>query len=255
MKDIELKHYILTPFNIGIYKHFRRISRHTGTFTPDSWMEWRINIFRNFTLPSVVNQTCQDFKWVIVLDSRTPKKYLDDITSIDYDNLVFKLVDSENPYGDTKIWNSTVPDGDFLSLSTRLENDDAIHQDFVKNTQKLCDQPFDKMIFIKPGFGYMFNMPRWELRYINYPDPTINSLAEMPGKHVSMNNFNHSRLPNHIKQRHLPQKPFWIINVHKGSWSQTWPKKGVLGGKTLIEEYSGKEVVLEKLKEFNISEF
>lgn len=74
MKQDKIKHFILTRFNIPTpWEHERSIR------TQDGWLEGRFKLFEDYCLPSIQNQTRQDFEWVIFFDAATPDKFKEKI--------------------------------------------------------------------------------------------------------------------------------------------------------------------------------
>ena len=66
-----LQHFILTRFNLLLWNKDKKGSKVRTV----KWLEHRFTLFEKYCLPSVKNQTCQDFEWIVLLDSSTPEKY------------------------------------------------------------------------------------------------------------------------------------------------------------------------------------
>jgi hypothetical protein len=136
----EFTHYILTKYNT--------MSDPNGSMLydkrdPDGWMDYRGMIFEE-TKKSVLSQE-GDFQWIISIDERTPKKYLDQIQTDSRITLVFKDIRAIFLDGDV------VPDTPW-TITTRLDNDDRYLQGAVKAIQrqfephlKVIDFDFQKM--------------------------------------------------------------------------------------------------------------
>lgn len=128
------KHLLLTRFNIdsGDAADYR---------LNDAYLKVRFELFERYCLPSVQNQTNQNFIWLLLLDENTPNDYKDRIklyqkkcnritpvylpTHLDNANEVYARIGQEYAL-----------DVDFL-VTTRLDNDDALHKDYVKDVQKI----------------------------------------------------------------------------------------------------------------------
>lgn len=113
---MKFKHYIITRFNFGIYDR-----KDAG-----EWMEYRIGLFEQYTLPSIKAQTNKNFTWVLCFDERTPGKI---ICKYDY------LDNVEIFYGRGKDWIKQKPAETDWIITSRIDNDDFYHKDFVQNIQ------------------------------------------------------------------------------------------------------------------------
>jgi hypothetical protein len=103
----------------------------------NEWMEGRIQLFFDYCYPSVKNQSNKNFEWIIFFDSRTPKEYLNRISEMDDQGIIeFRFTDH---------WDKL--DAEILQIldehkhsygqliSTRLDCDDAVSEDFVERIQ------------------------------------------------------------------------------------------------------------------------
>ncbi|WP_443688946.1 glycosyltransferase, partial [Paraprevotella xylaniphila] len=69
--SIPVRHYLLTRFNLPLWNKDKR-----GLVTRDEvWLEDRCRLFEQYTLPSVLQQSCKDFTWVVLFDGDTPPVY------------------------------------------------------------------------------------------------------------------------------------------------------------------------------------
>lgn len=130
-----MKHFLLTRFNDyypGPYvDHFLGIE--------EKWLEARIAIFNQITVPSVEHQTDKDFVWILKCHPQTPewarKELHSDLYIASYE--VFDLIPYVNKYYSnvfSKIIRRITDDKEILT--TRLDNDDAIskhHLSLVKS--------------------------------------------------------------------------------------------------------------------------
>ena len=63
-----LQHFLLTRFNIMLWRQDKEGKKVRTT----KWLEHRFTLFEKYCLPSIKNQTCQDFEWIVLFDSMTP---------------------------------------------------------------------------------------------------------------------------------------------------------------------------------------
>jgi len=100
------------------------------------WMEERINIFKTFCLPSVVNQTDKDFEWLIYFDPKTKTKYTKQLKKHNFIHI--KRAESQDQFRKRakKDSKEICECGDTL-ITGRLDNDDVISKDYVKESKKI----------------------------------------------------------------------------------------------------------------------
>jgi hypothetical protein len=111
------KHYILTRFNVGLYSGNPYSIR-----KPDEWMDKRLELFKS-TSNSLKSQTCQNFEWLIEVDPNTPKHYISEIEN--HGTVIYEKA---------PIYLRRQKKTEWL-ITSRIDNDDIYHQDFVKEIQ------------------------------------------------------------------------------------------------------------------------
>jgi hypothetical protein len=121
----KVKHFLLTRFNVAAPGREQAIRLRPG------WLAGRFDLFRKYCLPSVADQTRQDFEWLVFFDDQTPKEYRRVISELqtaypfraeftarfEMDRIVPQLV-------------SASEDADWL-LTTRLDSDDVLATDHM----------------------------------------------------------------------------------------------------------------------------
>lgn len=126
-------HVILTRFNV------RWDEAPTGPSigTDPAWLGPRFELFERYCLPSILGQSRTDFSWIIFFDHETPPEFAERARALAKlrpgifptfcQSLPLSLVREtiENCLPDTPEW----------LLTTRLDNDDGLHRDFVATVQ------------------------------------------------------------------------------------------------------------------------
>jgi hypothetical protein len=153
------KHYILTRYNLGLYR-----TKHPGRAR--EWMEKRLAMFNTFCVPSLDNQTCQNFEWIILVDSNTPAQDLDALrmatVTIPTKFIITEWPDKKFKEGDSvSSWREEfvqyVSKQCKQAIMTRLDNDDAIHEDFVKDVQESILEAGDGEYIVDFPTGIMYD--------------------------------------------------------------------------------------------------
>lgn len=136
---LKRKHWIITRFNVGLYQ--RPIEE------VYLWMDKRLELFRKFTVPSLKNQTCKDFEWLLILDEKTDKTYIGLINMI-CSGMNYRI-ETISDFGCKKFGERTSIGGVLSecirkviinesknSIQTRMDNDDAYSKNMVEYIQK-----------------------------------------------------------------------------------------------------------------------
>ena len=182
---MRFKHYILTRFSY-----------------PDDYpyLEERFKIFHNFTKPSFESQTNTNFTWLIKINPNHKDLYGD------FKNINTELISSS--------LNAHLVPTKYI-LTSRVDCDDAIHQDYVKNIHELFNQ--DQSTRIIDGNGYRYISKTKETytfnRYSNHrPSPFSTLVAPFEDKLTVMCE-QHGHLAKRFKVQ-FHDKKLWLQNIH-----------------------------------------
>ncbi len=141
--------YILTRFNLRLWQTDKN-NHNTQT---DEWLEQRFLLFEQFTLPSVLNQTDKDFKWIVLFSSNTPIKYKSRIDEIRSRCPQFKAIGvaPEQSANFGQIFKEVIEndlDGkkEGIVSTTYLDNDDALSVHYMEMIQNLISTNYNKII-------------------------------------------------------------------------------------------------------------
>lgn len=124
-----MKHFIITPFYVR--RHLR--GKIDENLPPIEWLDHRLTLFEDYCLPSVVNQSNQDFTWLIFFDESTPVRYMERIGSLTgrYPNISIAQCAFWESATIVKHVLAALDPGTTWIVTTRLDNDDGLHRDFV----------------------------------------------------------------------------------------------------------------------------
>ena len=144
------EHYLITRFNIEFPKY-------PGAGLNPEWLEQRLPLFLDFCLPSVAGQSRPDFSWIVMMDARTPDRYRERIAS---------ALRNASP-GFTVLpaladWKGTLREhvrgrlapGTTHVITSRLDNDDCIHRDFIALVQEELAPAEAAVLAFALGFTY-----------------------------------------------------------------------------------------------------
>lgn len=246
MKEQIFTHYIITRFNIVQNWLVECNSRmRQSTIQTQEWLLKRFTLFEKYCFPSVMNQTCDNFVWLVLFDEGTPQEFMSRISSFQRQLPCFiPLFLSQNCNEEMcvrKHIQSNI-NTKFL-ITTRLDSDDIISDRYVEWIQNHFKEQND--IIINYERGYQYDMIH-KLLY--------SYLAESNHFFSRIERLNTNVLPqtviglDHTKLRNLPyssffeDEPLWIEVVHSCnvansiiSSSPIWKQTGSFGVKIKID--------------------
>ena len=232
-------HYIITRFNLPLS------SRKDGDkdVCGKEYLSYRSDLFERFCMPSVVNQSCQDFRWLILFDINTPEEFKQRAEGWHniYPNLIPCYLDTSK-YGDLKDHGDPVfdveNDGPMLRiterfvteiirsmeetmpewvLTTRLDNDDALHREFVSFIQtRFSFHPERKEYDLVYSYKYV---PDEKIVY-RYPlkNGHFMTLAEQGDSAFRSVMFcNHLEMDKYVRAEHIYARPLQTELIHGGN--------------------------------------
>lgn len=158
------EHFILTRFNV------KNVLSQSDIGLNFDWLNHRFQLFDDFCYPSVRAQLNQNFKWLVYFDSNTPVLFRRKIEKYaEWQNFIpiylnTEFTDDVNRENILKFLNKNT---DYL-ITTRLDNDDAISNNFVQLIQEnFTQQEFE---FINFTNGYVWSGGKiYYFKYLNNP--------------------------------------------------------------------------------------
>lgn len=174
---MELQHFLLTRFNILLWRQ----DKEGGKVRTTQWLEHRFSLFEKFCLPSIKNQTCQNFEWIVLFDSKTPDNFKNKIAGCQKDcsQLIPVFVEPENGRYFAEIFRSEIVKRLKAKrvLTTYLDNDDALHIRFVEDIKKRTLTVGDGT-FINYDDGYQYYADEKFMMHVHYPKNHFVSVVE-----------------------------------------------------------------------------
>ncbi|MDT0687444.1 glycosyltransferase [Autumnicola psychrophila] len=212
-----MKHFLCTRFNLR-NENWVRTKKGEVVLTPE-WLSQRYKIFMDYCVPSVINQTNRNFTWLIFFDIHTPQDFKNSINNFASDTKAFQplYIDGvknlqsalkNHIIGSIDEWDSSV-------ITSRLDNDDALHKDFIDTIQNLAQG--QKRVIIDVIRGYQMNTGKqpFEIRkHFKYYNPFISlveSVENLKGVY-SRDHYKWSSEKNIIAYR---GERLWLEIVHE----------------------------------------
>jgi hypothetical protein len=145
MKTKPFEHFLITRFNLRVINKNSVIDkvwendRNNNPIQTEEWLKKRIYLFETFCLPSISIQSCKDFKWYVYFDLHSPKIVKEKIKEWKKMNSYFHPILKASYDQFMNDLSSDIANANTSSqyiITTRLDNDDALHKDAVLEIQK-----------------------------------------------------------------------------------------------------------------------
>ncbi|HEG44022.1 MAG TPA: hypothetical protein ENH94_08240 [Phycisphaerales bacterium] len=242
----EFKHYILTFFNVYLYGKRREAQLAKARLTPDEWMDHRIELFRTYTLPSIAGQSCKNFTWVVMLDENTSPRHRKLLDAMKFPNLrlCYRNIDEKR---DTSFL-TEFEKGDYDLLTTRIDNDDAFHKDFVQSLHDCYRRKAESaqpwaMMFL---YGYVLDASSGEMYKMKKPINNCPTMVENSQSPKGIWYIMHDEVPDKLSTEYIVDKPSWLMVVHSQNILNRMPDREV------VDAHFAKPLPLSLLADFNI---
>lgn len=212
-----LTHYLVTRFNIPISE--KGPERINFAVMDDLWMKDRINLFLTYCLPSVLAQKNKNFTWLIYFDTKTPKVFLDQLLFLKSQPISIELILVDNFNGMiTHMTETFLRSEKKFVISSRLDNDDAISDQFIKIIQEGFIPQHQTVINLTSGYVLDLQkkvFTKWRNKLTNQFSSIIEEKAS--ADLITIYGFPHWRHPDSSTTINIQSKPCWIEIIHKNN--------------------------------------
>jgi len=211
-------HFILTRFNVPLPHHSYLGENDNHPGLNEEWLTNRFKLFERICLPSVNRQTRKTFFWFVFLDARTPDWFRDRMSVLsashgclttvycsDFsEEFVMQELDRRQNVG-------------FLRITTRLDNDDAIHPRMVEKiheqVKKRCSS-FDlsKGFFISFPIGCCECEGDFYIQRFRY-NPFISFVSTQMHRKSALG-FDHTKIARSAPVFMTYTRPLWCQVIH-----------------------------------------
>lgn len=218
------QHVLITRFNLRLEEW--NTTKHGDAILSEKWLAHRFELFETYCLPSVKQQTNQNFIWLVCFDTQTPLAFQQRISelSIAYPNFKPIYINGNLHFHEAikKSINSFLKENNTHIITTRLDNDDAIHKDFISSIQKAF-QPKDGLVIdLVKGFQLIKKKsPKDDaIRQMNSEFNPFVSVIENKANYKTVLSRTHQlwETQPHIK---LSNKRLWMQVIHEQNISNS----------------------------------
>lgn len=216
-KDIQ--HFILTRFNLLLWNK----DKEGNKVRTKGWLEHRFTLFEQYCLPSIKNQTCQNFDWIVLFDSTTPEEFRKKIEEYqkEWTQLIPVYVEPQNGCYFADIFRTEVVKrlNAQRVITTYLDNDDALSIHFVKDLQKRAET-LGNGTFINYVDGYQYYTGHKYVMQIHYPRNHFMSVVEEGNPAMLKTIYGYGshyyieKIPG-VKIENIKNQPMWCEVIHE----------------------------------------
>lgn len=223
-------HAIITRFNLSI-KYNGSIGNVDGidTCRDENYLSNRFEIFEKYTFPSVIAQSCREFKWIVMFHQETPERFKEKLKELEEKGrgiFVPLYMTEEECAKASVILNAYLKKqaedrGETIVVTTRMDNDDAIHRDYVKEIQKSVLENGKKQnsYYINFNNGLQWIPSKGFLRKFYYPNNHFLSLVTPIENLRNALEFSHGFIDREYKQcQGKSTEPMWIEMIHTSNY-------------------------------------
>lgn len=219
-----LSHFIITRFNLPLKnemtsKYIDRIDVQVDK----EYLDRRFELFFKYTVPSMKNQNCDNYSWLVLFSKKTPQKYKKIIERLEKEFVNFYPVYINTGENSKIIVKSIIEESftpkDHTCITTRLDNDDAVRYDFVEKIQKSTkNEKVTGSVLVFPN-GFQYDQKKKIVTKYYFPDNHFSSLIDKKENFSkTILDYNHMEITSLFNTIFLNEKTeMWMEIVHNGN--------------------------------------
>jgi hypothetical protein len=194
------------------------------------WCRRRLELFETYGLPSVANQTSDNFLWFVFFDYTHTPSFVKSTIKLWQEqrcpSLVPIYVDTFTPDILRKKIIPYIETQDDAVVTTRLDTDDALVPTFIEILQKIIMKNPEFRGFINFDIGYCLNDAKAYI-YKDASNMFFSCVVDKNAKFDTAHHFNHAKIEKHGNVLHVRNRPMFLLvnhgqNISKrtnhGSW-------------------------------------
>jgi len=208
-----MNHFILTRFNVRV------AYADPETRLDPAWLHHRFELFDRFCYPSVRNQSNHNFRWLVLFDSDTPHVFKEKIAKYARWNIFIPVYMDASNGERRRITQQEIMNhmscGVQRVVTTRLDNDDALHSRFVQTLQDITSSMNeDEVAFINFTRGYIWHDSKLYLTE-QESNPFISMVEKAHDFQTVYCGVEHARLFTVAPIREVLIAPLWLQVIHE----------------------------------------
>lgn len=241
------EHLLITRFNLK--NPDWDLTKNKENLLDDSWMNERIELFKNYCFPSVINQSNNNFKWLLYFDSSTGEKFKIQIETLvkDHENIQIFYINGMPEFNNSilsyiKSHASSKP----YLITSRIDNDDSISKYFIEEVQK----QFNKQEFLAIDFieGYTLQVePEVILGKKEHIFNPFISLIEKNQDPKTVWHYSHTQWKKEPRILQISGKRIWMSVIHQKNKVNEFDGYGNINWNSINKEFILSEAINTKI--------
>ena len=202
-------HVIITRFNLATP------GRESEIRNRPQWLDRRFDLFKQYCFPSVSEQKCKNFSWIVYFDSETPDRYRRIVSELQEEFYFHAYYTGLFP---SDGWAGSVNElfsekRDFI-VSTRLDNDDAISKNFIMDVQnEIQKNRYHAPTFFNFTNGLILSGGRL-YSHKHSSNAFVSLIERWDDAMVTVASVPHMEISGHGSVVQLPRSGSWLQVVH-----------------------------------------
>lgn len=181
------------------------------------WMQKRLDLFENYTLPSFAAQTNKEFFLILLCDPDTPQIFKERLLNYTKQFSFVKIIwtDTNGPEINSQIlelYNSCRTNNTDIILASRCDNDDSVHTTYVDTIKSTINKEYEVLSLAKGIF--------WDTKSHKFLDSYFATGPFITTKSTLKEFFNpsttnhHDMVMNHNSIILKTEYPMWLVLCH-----------------------------------------
>lgn len=204
-----MKHYIITMFNL-------RLTWGGVDYSKDkNYLKNRFQLFEQYTLPSIRNQSNSNFDWIVLFSNSTPGVFREKISRYQKEiaNFIPLFIEDSQALEFRSILVSYIKKDttDYCVVTTRCDNDDILSTHFVEEIQN--NVKYNEEYVLSFPNGYQYDEKTLALRKYYFPTSHFTTFVSN-NKDRTIYDFLHMDIMDNCKVELVDTAPLWIEVIH-----------------------------------------
>lgn len=228
------QHYIITRFNLK--RKDWNSTKNNEEVLSELWLKERFELFENFCFPSVKNQSNQNFKWLVFFATDTPEIYKVKIEKFaeEFDNFYPFFVEGMESFIPSIKQKVQELDTEKYIITSRLDNDDSLHKNYVNEVQSYFNNQNYMAIDIIDGYGMQIGAKVRIGKMRHSFNPYI-SLIEKKDDFKTVWHKGHTFWKYEKNIIAIKNKPLWLTIIHEKNKSNKFRGFGKVNSNILTD--------------------
>lgn len=182
----------------------------------EDYLKERFSIFEKYALPSIEQQTNQNFTWLILFHKNTPYSFKRKIKKLkEKFNFIDLYFGNEEKFDFTEYCNRQEENIEY-AITTRIDNDDMFSEDYIARIQEYANDNFHECILsFSEGRKYDLSTKK----QYEYERKDNHFLSMLGTKKECILQYNHSKIFDSGKEVIMldSNKPMWTEIIHESN--------------------------------------